>query len=76
MEEIGALFGDDAHVASHWYDLSEEEKQKIAEDALKMTDDGHLPEQTDIGAETHEDSGKSSERGDDKQEETKVENAV
>ncbi|KAF2741235.1 MFS transporter [Polyplosphaeria fusca] len=33
LEEIGALFGD-THVANKWYGLSEEEKQKIAHEAL------------------------------------------
>lgn len=34
MEEIGALFGDEGHVASQWYGLSQEEKDKIAQEAL------------------------------------------
>ena len=35
LEEIGALFGDDAHVAFHWYDATAEEREKMAEEALK-----------------------------------------
>lgn len=35
LEEIGALFGDDAHVAVHWYDATEEEREKMAEEALR-----------------------------------------
>ncbi|KAJ5718210.1 MFS transporter [Penicillium malachiteum] len=34
LEEIGALFGDDAHVAFHWYNATAEEWEKIAEEAL------------------------------------------
>ena len=34
FEEIGGLFGDEAHVASHWYGLSQEEKNKIAQEAM------------------------------------------
>lgn len=35
LEEIGELFGD-THVAAHWYGISEEEKRKIAHDALQV----------------------------------------
>ncbi|KAK3081688.1 hypothetical protein LTS18_003870 [Coniosporium uncinatum] len=35
LEEIGALFGEE--VASTWYGISEEEKQRIAQDALRLT---------------------------------------
>ncbi|KAJ5712762.1 MFS transporter [Penicillium malachiteum] len=35
LEEIGALFGDDAHVAFHWYDATAEEREKMAEEALR-----------------------------------------
>ncbi|KAJ5655489.1 hypothetical protein N7507_007439 [Penicillium longicatenatum] len=35
LERIGALFGDDAHVAVHWYDATEEEREKMAEEALR-----------------------------------------
>ncbi|KAJ5714893.1 uncharacterized protein N7483_012074 [Penicillium malachiteum] len=34
LEEIGALFGDDAHVAFHWYDATAEEREKMAEEVL------------------------------------------
>jgi len=44
LEEIGTLFGDDAHVASHWYDLGEDEKRKIAEEAMQLDEHGRLPE--------------------------------
>lgn len=43
MEEIGALFGDE-HVASHWYGISEDEKQQIAENALRLTKSGRIPD--------------------------------
>lgn len=35
LEEIGALFGDEKNVASHYYGISEEERAKIHEDALR-----------------------------------------
>jgi sugar porter (SP) family MFS transporter len=38
LEEIGALFGDEAHVASHWYDATAQEREKIAQEALRETD--------------------------------------
>ena len=41
LEEIGELFGD-KHVAAHWYGISEEEKQRIAQDAVKLTKDGRI----------------------------------
>jgi len=44
LEEIGTLFGDD-HVASHWYGISEEERAKIDQDALKLTMSGRIPEE-------------------------------
>lgn len=42
LEEIGELFGD--RVASHWYGVSAEERDRLAEDALKLTPSGHMPE--------------------------------
>ncbi|KAI7133012.1 hypothetical protein KC352_g30950, partial [Hortaea werneckii] len=44
LEEIGTLFGDE-HVASHWYGISEEEKQEIARNAMKLTESGGIPEE-------------------------------
>lgn len=37
LEEIGVLFGDGANVASHWYDTTEEERERIAREALRET---------------------------------------
>ncbi|KAF9890599.1 hypothetical protein FE257_005730 [Aspergillus nanangensis] len=50
LEEIGALFGDEQGVASHWYDLSAEEREKVMEKALG-----------DIDGVRSGDSGKSDE---------------
>lgn len=47
LEEIGEIFGD-KHIAAHWYGISEEEKQKIAQDAMKLTVDGRIPSDTDL----------------------------
>jgi hypothetical protein len=33
LEEIGALFGD-THIASRWYGMSEEEKARVAREAV------------------------------------------
>lgn len=44
LEEIGTLFGDE-HVASHWYGISDEEKQEIARNAMKLTESGGIPEE-------------------------------
>lgn len=42
LEEIGALFGDDANVVAHWYDATEEERERIASETLhKAEDSGH-----------------------------------
>jgi hypothetical protein len=41
LEEIGEIFGD-KHVAAHWYGISEEEKKKIAHDAMMLTEDGRI----------------------------------
>jgi len=32
-------------VASHWYGISEEEKEQIAQNALKLTNSGRIPEE-------------------------------
>jgi sugar porter (SP) family MFS transporter len=46
LEEIGALFGDE-HVASVWYGASEEQRAKIAREAMREA--GELPESdTDV----------------------------
>lgn len=47
LEEIGEIFGD-KHVAAHWYGIGEEEKRKIAENAMKVTADGRIIEADDI----------------------------
>lgn len=70
LEEIGALFGDESHVASHWYGISEEEKQKIAESALRLTKDGRIAEEPELkppinDVECRPDSDKSSEKVDE-----------
>jgi hypothetical protein len=39
LEEIGSLFGDD-HIANRWYGTSEEEKQRVAQEALDETAEG------------------------------------
>jgi hypothetical protein len=39
LEEIGALFGD-THIANHWYGLTEEERNRIHEEALNVTKGG------------------------------------
>ena len=44
LEEIGHVFGDDVHVATQWYGASEDEKQKIDQQALKETDGGVVRE--------------------------------
>ncbi|KAK3613606.1 hypothetical protein LTR56_025727 [Elasticomyces elasticus] len=41
LEEIGTLFGDE-HVASHWYGISDVEKEEIMQNALKMTKSGRI----------------------------------
>ena len=38
------MFGDE-HVASHWYGISEEEKQEIARNAMKLTESGGISEE-------------------------------
>ncbi|SMR53866.1 unnamed protein product [Zymoseptoria tritici ST99CH_1E4] len=52
LEEIGLLFGDDVHVASQWYDLSPEEKEKVAEEAVRNTALGSEATDTTMGRET------------------------
>ena len=47
LEEIGEIFGD-KNIAAHWYGISEEEKQKIAHDALQLTEDGRIQSETDL----------------------------
>lgn len=38
---MGAIFGDE-NVATRWYGVSEEERRKIAENAMHMTADGEV----------------------------------
>jgi energy-coupling factor transporter transmembrane protein EcfT len=40
LEEIGDVFGDETHVASHWYKATPEEKERMAREALKETEGG------------------------------------
>ena len=40
LEEIGVLFGDEANVASQWYDITDEERERIAREALRETEGG------------------------------------
>ena len=47
LEEIGEIFGD-KHVAAHWYGISAEEKQRIAENAMRVTADGRIVEADDV----------------------------
>lgn len=47
LEEIGSLFGDE-HVASHWYGISDEEKEQIAQNALKLTESGRILDEPEI----------------------------
>lgn len=39
LEEIGALFGDESNVVAHWYDATEEEREKIANETLRQAED-------------------------------------
>lgn len=64
LEEIGALFGDDANVASRWYDISTEERERIAQEALRETEGGivheHDPEKESKAiTASHEESSSS-----------------
>lgn len=72
LEEIGALFGDEAHVASHWYGISEEEKEKIAQNALQLTKSGRVPDKPALkppvnDIESHDGSQGDKEKLDDAQ---------
>lgn len=44
LEEIGDVFGDTQHVASHWYTAGPEEREKIAQQALRETEGGIVRE--------------------------------
>ena len=71
LEEIGALFGDEAHVAAHWYNITEEEKEKIAQNALQLTKSGCVPEEPGlkpsvIDVESHDGSNGEKEKLDDR----------
>ncbi|SMQ51655.1 unnamed protein product [Zymoseptoria tritici ST99CH_3D7] len=52
LEEIGLLFGDDVHVASQWYDLSPEEKEEVAVEAVRNTAFRSEATDTVMGGET------------------------
>lgn len=72
LEEIGALFGDEAHVAAHWYNISEEEKEKIAQNALHLTKSGRVPDEPALkppgnDGESHDGSHGEKEKADDGQ---------
>ncbi|OAG35984.1 hypothetical protein AYO21_09844 [Fonsecaea monophora] len=41
LEEVGSLFGD-KHIVAHWYGISEEEKEKIHQGALHLTESGQI----------------------------------
>lgn len=45
LEEIGALFGDSANVVSHWYDATEEEREKIARESFRNVEDSSQDEE-------------------------------
>lgn len=76
VEEIGTLFGDDSHVASHWYGISEEEKQKIAENALQLTKGGRIPTPAEIRTAANEDDDRGSAAVSEKFEDGKEEGRV
>lgn len=38
------MFGDE-HIASHWYGISDAEKEEIARNALKLTKSGRAPDE-------------------------------
>ena len=42
LEEIGEIFGE--KVAGHYYHMTDEEKEEMAREALRLTEDGTLPE--------------------------------
>lgn len=44
LEEIGDLFGDNLHVASHWYSATEEEREQMKQEALRETQGGRVSE--------------------------------
>lgn len=49
LEELGALFGD-TNVATRWYGISDAEKELIHQNALRLTETGHIREEgTDQG---------------------------
>ncbi len=68
-------------MASHWYGISEEEKQRIAENALQLTKSGRIPLTSEIEAnalheDSHHGSGAVSEKNDEKHDESKIESTV
>ncbi|KAL6244755.1 hypothetical protein RBB50_008283 [Rhinocladiella similis] len=52
LEEIGDVFGDDLHVASHWYNATPEEKARMAEQALLETEGGIVREKGYRGSDS------------------------
>lgn len=52
LEEIGDLFGDDLRVASHWYSASAEDRELIAQQALRETEGGFVREKGYRAADT------------------------
>ena len=39
LEEMGSLFGDDANVVAHWHGISEEERERLAQEAFQKTEE-------------------------------------
>jgi hypothetical protein len=56
LEEVGTLFGDEAHVALNWYNATAEERAKMAEkafqemEATKADEDQPSSEHLDVTA--------------------------
>jgi hypothetical protein len=47
LEEIGGLFGD-THIANKWYGVTEEERNRIHERALHMTESGKVDDESPL----------------------------
>lgn len=76
LEEIGTLFGDDQHVAAHWYNISEEEKERIAQNALQLTKSGRIPDEPALEPPVNDADSHDGSQGDkEKMDEGQVENA-
>jgi len=74
LEEIGALFGDDEHVAAHWYNTTEEEREKIAQNALHLTKSGRIPDELETQPPVNDVESQDGEK--EKGDEDRVENAA